>query len=86
MPEEPLVPFFIPSLITLLANEERAKGSPLTADEVIAIRNRGVVIALRRSVANEVAEQRGYDDIDPENVWQEWQSVRALLSERQPEA
>ena len=27
-----------------------------------------------------VVERRGYDDIDPENAWEEWQAMRPSLA------
>ena len=32
-------------------------------------------------VAGKVAEERGYADIDPENAWEEWQTVRIELAD-----
>lgn len=66
MNEDPLVPVFMPALVVLLVQEERKKGTPLTCDEVIAIRDRGVCMMLKQSMATEMAAIRGYDDIDPE--------------------
>jgi hypothetical protein len=86
MNEDPLVPVFMPALVVLLVDDERKKGSPLTRDEVIAIRDRGVCMMLKRSMAIEMAAKRGYDDIDPESAWEEWQVVRANLSESQDHA
>ena len=31
--------------------------------------------------ARALAENRGYDDIDPENCWEEWQRLRIELAE-----
>ena len=45
MSDDPLVPVFIPALVVLLANKERSKGEPLTREEVLEIRDRGVDIA-----------------------------------------
>lgn len=76
MNSEPLVIVPIPALVTLLLNRERAKGVPLTEGEVLAIRDNAVSIALPRDVAAHMAEERGYDDIDQDNVWAEWSAIR----------
>jgi len=73
MADDELIPVFMPSLVSILLRHEQDKGLPLTEDEVIAIRNKSVVVMLRRSAATEIAAKRGYDDIDPESCWREWQ-------------
>ncbi len=75
--DDELVPVFIPALVLLLHEGERAKGSPLTEDEALAIRDNGTCIMLRRSAADAMAESRGYPDLDPEDCWEQWQVVRA---------
>ena len=79
MIDEALIPVFIPPLVTILTQQERQKGSPLTEAEVIAIRGRSVVMMMRSSVAEQMAQKRGYRDIDPQNCWKEWQQVRESL-------
>lgn len=80
--DNPLIPVFIPPLVDLLAMKEREKGSPLTEAEVLEIRGNGVCTLLPPARAAEQAEGRGYDDIDPEKVWAEWQTIR---NNRDPE-
>ncbi len=79
MNEEDLVPVFIPPLATVLAHHEREKGAPLTEDEVIIIRGKSVVMMMRRSIAEQMAQERGWRDIDPQNCWQDWQQTRQQL-------
>jgi hypothetical protein len=79
MSDEPLIPTFVPPLITLLVNAERQKGSPLNPGEVAAVRDRGVCIMLPKSEATKLAKARGYDDIDPEHAWDQWQIVRQQI-------
>jgi hypothetical protein len=79
MSDEPLIPTFVPPLITLLVNAERQKGSPLNPGEVAAVRDRGVCIMLPNSEATKLAKARGYDDIDPEHAWDQWQVVRQQI-------
>ena len=76
-----LVPSFTPALIAVLLNRENAKGEPLTEKEVIEIRDSSVAMMVPRSMERALAASRGYDDIDPENVWAEWQRVRVELQE-----
>lgn len=77
--EDPLIPAFIPALVVLLCQSEKRKGSPLTRDEVLKIRDEGVCIMVPRSKAAAIAESRGYDDIDPEQAWERWQVAREQL-------
>ncbi|HZG43207.1 MAG TPA: hypothetical protein VEY93_09605 [Longimicrobium sp.] len=86
MSDDTLISVYIPPLVFLLAHHERAKGAPLTRDEVLAIRDDGVCMMLRRSAAMQMAAQRGYDDIDPEFAWEDWQAVRDTLPENQEPA
>ena len=76
-----LIIYISPSLVATLLNREKAKGSPLTEEEVIQIRDSCPAIALTREDARRVDESRGYLDIDPENCWEEWQRVRLELAE-----
>ena len=76
-----LIIYISPSLVATLLNRERAKGSPLTEDEVIQIRDSCPAIALTQEDAKRVDESRGYLDIDPEKCWEEWQRVRLVLAE-----
>ena len=75
-----LIPIFVPPLVALLLNLERKKGSPLSKKEVLDIRDKGACIMLPVEQARALAEKRGYDDIDPVNVWVEWQRVRAEIA------
>lgn len=74
-----LVPVFIPALAVLLLNQERAKGAPLTQSEVEEIRDRSVVMQMAPERARAMAEERGYEDLDPERAWEEWRRVRHQL-------
>jgi len=85
MSDEPLVPTFVPALITLLAAAERDKGAALTRDEVESIRDRGVCIMLPASEAARVTGTSG-SDIDPAHVWEEWQSIRRSTTFESPPA
>ena len=59
----------IPALVSILIAKRDAKGAALTESEVIMIRDKMACIVMPRDVARKLADKRGYDDIDPENVW-----------------
>ena len=76
---DPLCLVFIPALVTVLLNKERAKGSPLTEDEVLAIRDKCVAVTVPFSMALKMETDIGYPDIIAEDCWNEWQRVRVQL-------
>jgi hypothetical protein len=79
MTNDPLVLVPIPALVAILVHHEKQKGAPLTEAEVMAIRDGCTCIALPFSVAAKMNEERGYDDVSPENVWQEWNAIRTQV-------
>jgi DUF917 family protein len=79
MSEQKLVLTFIPALIVVLVNQEKRKGSPLTEQEVLEIRDKAIVIALPVEDALRFNESRGYQDIDPDHCWEQWQRARIDL-------
>jgi hypothetical protein len=70
----------VPALSAILFAKEKEKGSPLTEAEVVAIRDDSAVIALPDH-GKALAERRGYEDIDPDNCWREWQTLRGQIRE-----
>ena len=76
---EELLLVHVPALVAVLLNAENEKESALTESEVIEIRDSAQCIAMPMDVAEKVAEDRGYADINPENAWEEWQTVRKEL-------
>ena len=83
--DEELVPLFIPALSAILMAAEEKKGSALTKEEVLSIRDNGTTIMTPKSMVKSMAEKRGYEDIDPENCWNEWQLFRASMHEENHE-
>ncbi|MDP1738384.1 MAG: hypothetical protein Q8L23_13210 [Caulobacter sp.] len=69
----------VPSLVATLLALEKEKGSPLTEAEVLEATDRAPSIVMPAHALAAVAEGRGYDDIDPENAWAEWQAIRPSL-------
>ena len=82
MDEERSTPVFMPMLSVLLAIAERNKGSPLSRDEVLAIRDKAPCIMMTHSDATAFAAKRG-SDLDPARAWESWQEFRA--SQQPPE-
>lgn len=68
---------FIPALIVALIDKEQNMGRELTRDEVESIRDGATAIRLPAEAAEDIIRERGYRDIDPENVWHEWQAYKA---------
>ena len=73
---EPLTLDFIPSLVSRLIRAEQDKGKPLEEHEVIQVRDSARVIRVPLAARNGVWIKRGYRDIDPENVWEDWLAYR----------
>ncbi|MFX2611726.1 hypothetical protein GRW77_02000 [Escherichia coli] len=63
---------FIPALVVVLLSKERETGRELTQQEVESIRDSATAIRVPVDVAKEMIKERGYLDIDPEDVWEEW--------------
>ena len=78
---DPLIPVFIPALIVLLTNKENKKGSDLLESEVLEVRDNGSCIMMKESKAIELDESRGYNDLDPENCWEQWIEYKQLNSQ-----
>jgi hypothetical protein len=74
--EESLLIVPVPALVAVLIHHENEKGAPLTEEEVLSIRDSVDSIAMPLSAKQKLEETRGYADIDPENVWAEWQIAR----------
>jgi uncharacterized protein YegJ (DUF2314 family) len=79
-----LIPVFIPALGAILIAAEDKKGQPLTTKEVLTIRDNAACIMMEYCDATKMAESRGYDDLDPENCWYDWQMLRRQL-DRKPD-
>lgn len=86
MSQHGLVLTYVPALITVLLFREKSKGSPLTEQEVLEIRDKAIVIALPKEEALQIAESRGYQDIDPDHCWEQWQRARIDLIDTNQDA
>lgn len=80
---ESQVPVFLNPLVMLLAGRERQKGSPLTRDEVLAVRDGALCIVMTKAQAEKFYQTLDLSvpvhRIDPERCWEEWQEVRGKL-------
>lgn len=80
--DENLVPFFMPALGAILLHKEDEKGTPLTEDEVLEIRDSSPCIMMKPEDAGQMHASRGYVDIDPENCWYDFQMLRRELGRK----
>jgi hypothetical protein len=78
--EDDLLPVFIPALVAVLIRAEELNGSPLTRNQVVAIRDDANCVMLPPPMKAKMEEKRGYPDIDPERCWEDWLIVRAGMS------
>lgn len=69
----------VPSLVATLLRAERDKGELLTESAVLEIRDKCPSVVMTDEMLDKVLARRGYDDIDPENAWEEWQAIRPSL-------
>lgn len=75
-PDEPLVVAHMPPLAVVLAWAEEQKGSPLTQEEVMTARDEAPAMTLPVSEAKAMEAARGFRDLDPDRLWEEWQALR----------
>lgn len=79
----PCVAFFVPALRVLL--EAAAKKGALSEADVLALRDRAVVMESSPDALTELERTRGYADLDPELVWEQWSALtRARRAWRSP--
>jgi hypothetical protein len=71
---------FIPPLARLLADAESAKGSRLTESEIVSITDAAHCVRMPSAEAIEIAELRGYHDVEPENSWADWHRLRVSMT------
>jgi hypothetical protein len=67
---------FIPSLAALLTRAEELKGSPLTEEQVVLIRDASQAVVTHADAAAATVQQRGYAEVDPHRPWESWQAIR----------
>lgn len=67
---------FIPSLASILMAAEKKAGQPLSQKDVEELTSKCSCITMEYSDAQALERRRGYADLDPERVWDQWQIVR----------
>ena len=70
------VSVFVPALVAVLTALEQQHGAPLTQAQVEATRDAASCIAMAPRDADALERSRGYADLEPELVWEQWQLVR----------
>ncbi|MEZ4324978.1 MAG: hypothetical protein R3B40_07185 [Polyangiales bacterium] len=66
---------FMPSLHALLVARQRAQKSPLTRADVLAVRDKAACMSVDHGMARQMERARGYADLDPELVWEQWRAT-----------
>ena len=77
--DEPLVTVPVPALGILLLRLEKKKGAPLTEAEVLEARDKAVCMVMRLSHKRAMEEKRGYRDVNPQSVWEDWLVFRTQV-------
>jgi hypothetical protein len=67
----------IPALVIQLQMRELQNGASLDEEEALEIRNKARYFTIPASEKAAMDRNRGYQDIDPLNVWQEWLMFKA---------
>lgn len=67
---------YIPSLMGLLSEAERQKGTSLTREEVEALRDNAMCVSIPDRIACTLEPSENFSDINPENCWDEWSRFR----------
>jgi hypothetical protein len=78
---ENLVLFSMPSLLWVLNHHEKLKGGPLTEIDVNRIASHRRWVGIPIDNAPRIEAFRGYQDIDPDHCWEEWQAARSHLAD-----
>jgi hypothetical protein len=72
-----VIPVFVPALRVTLTSLARQEGrAPLAREEVETHRDDAPCVAMKPRQAQELERSRGYADLNPEFVWEQWQLVR----------
>jgi len=66
-----LVPVFVPALIVLLEGR-----GPMTRAEVEAFRDMAPCVSMEPRHARDLERSRGYADLNPEFLWEQWELTR----------
>jgi hypothetical protein len=78
-PQPGTVLVFVPSLFSVLTAMEKRKGTPLTREEALRIRDNAAVVTVPEEARRVAENNRGYRDLDPDRCWDEWVERRKAL-------
>ena len=79
--DDSLVAVVLPSLTMCLLHMEKKQGRPLTEDEVLDAMEMAPAITMPIEDRDKLYEGRGYGDLDPDNIWPEWQEFRRSVQD-----
>lgn len=71
-----LQPVHMPSLLSVLTALEKQAGKKLTQRQVEKVRDEGVCVAMNPRDIQQLERSRGWSDLDPELVWEQWTAYR----------
>lgn len=74
--QEELIACFMPPLITILEACETEKGSALSDEEILRIRDEAIIMTLSKSKVLKLEKSRGYRDLDSNNICKEWREYK----------
>jgi hypothetical protein len=74
--EQQFVPVFVPALVLVLRETELLMGRQLSMPEVLNVRDKCFCSMMPVDDANKIEAKRGHRDINPEQVWEQWQEAR----------
>lgn len=66
---------FMPSLHATLVAVARGSASPLHRAQVLAVRDKAPCMAMHHADARKLEWSRGYADLEPELVWEQWSAL-----------
>ena len=67
---------FVPALAVQLEQAEWRKCAPLTEEEVLRLRDQAIRFPVPASLVDGLEACRGFRDLSPGRVWEEWQERR----------
>ncbi|MDO8331981.1 MAG: hypothetical protein Q7T36_16065 [Fluviicoccus sp.] len=75
---------FVPALVVQLEQAEWRKCAPLTEAEVLRLRDQAIRFPVPASLVGSLEACRGFRDLSPGSIWEEWQERRYSLLLQHP--
>ena len=69
-------PVFMPALRVLLRALQSSNAKPVSEQQVESTRDEGACVVMDQRDAQSLERTRGYADLDPELIWEQWLLVR----------